>query len=248
MKKRMRMGWVAMTLLAMGSFVALNAYADTITGNQVIVKVNEVETTYDLDKVKLEVENGTTKVCICRCLCFRALQMLATQFADGVIPRDDIEVFTGWTTDGPEELFVEVMGWSSGDLAPMAGAAAAAYLTIDDAYFFFIQKSTGKAWKVVANEGLYPTGFFTYRTLVKTGQATNEQKTFFQTALRPQAVANMETLPLIDKFDIQAVASYGEDGILHIPAVFVSGGAAYEVELKDTGNYVFELIEVVNAD
>ena len=62
MKRKMRMGWmVAMTLLAMFSFVALDAYADTISGNQVVVKANDVETTYDLDKVKLEVEDGRAR-------------------------------------------------------------------------------------------------------------------------------------------------------------------------------------------
>jgi hypothetical protein len=242
MKKRMRMGWmVSMTVLAMVSFTAFNAYADTITTNQVVIKVNDVETTYDFDEVKLEVENGITKVCLCKCLCFRALQMLATQFSDGVIPRDDIKVYTGWTTDGPEELFVETMGWTHEDLAFMTGATDAAHLTIEDAYFFFVQKSTGKAWKVAAKEGLYPAGFFTYRTLVKTATATSEQTVLFQKALRPQAVANMGGLPLIDRFDIQEVAFFGQDGVLRIPSVILSGGAAYEAELNHTGNYVFEL-------
>jgi hypothetical protein len=248
MEKRMKIKWAVLAMSAMVLCMVATVYADTIVHNQVVVKSGETVVSYDLDEVKTEVEDGKTKVCICRCLCFRALQMLATRFADGVIPRDDIKIVTGWTTDGPEELFVEVMGWSSGDLTPMAGATAAAHLTIEDAYFFFIQKSTGKAWKVVANEGLYPQGFFAYRTLVKTGQATDEQKDFFQTALRPQAVINMETLPLIDKFDILAVPFYGEDGILHIPACFASGGGEYEVELRNLGNGVFELIKVVNAD
>jgi len=241
MERILRMEWVFMAFLAMVSFVAGPAYADTITTNQVTVKTNESETTYDLDKVKLEIEAGATKVCLCKCLCFRALQMLATQFADGVIPRDDIKVYTGWTTDGPEELFVETMGWSHEDLAFMAGATDATQLTIEDAYFFFVQKSTGKAWKVTAKVGLYPTQFFTYRTLVKTSTATDAQKTFFQKALRPQAVGNMGALPLIDKLDIQEVASFGQDEVLRIPVVFLSGGAAYEAELNHTGNYVFEL-------
>lgn len=248
MKKMLRSGWMVSILLAALVCVVPVSHADTITTNHVVVENNGVLTSYDFDQVKMEVEDGTTKVCICRCLCFRALQLLATQFADGVIPRDDIKIYTGWTTDGPEELFVEVMGWSHEDLAAMSGATAAANLTIVDAYFFFVQKSTGKAWKVAAKEGLYPTGFFTYRTLVKTGTATAEQKVFFQKALRPQAVANMEALPLIDRFDIQAVPFYGEDAILHIPSVFVSGGVEYEAELKDTGNYVFVLTNAVSVN
>jgi len=249
MKKRMRMGWmVSMTVLAMVSFAAFNAYADTITTNQAIVQAGAAETTYDFDKVKMEVENGITKVCICKCLCFRALQLLATQFTGGVVPRDDIKVYTGWTTDGAEELFVETMGWAHEDVAFMAGATDATQLTIEDAYFFFVQKSTGKAWKVTAKEGLYPTGFFTYRTLVQTGAATDAQKTFFQKALRPQAVANMKALPLIDKLGIQEVAFFGQNGALRIPVVFLSGGAAYEAELNHTGNYVFELTKADSLD
>jgi hypothetical protein len=47
---------------------------------------------------------------------------------------------------------------------------------------------------------------------------------------------NMETLPIIDKFDVQAVPFLGADGILRIPVVFVSGGMEYyEVELKKSG-------------
>ncbi len=243
MKKMLKSGWLVSVLLAAVVCMVSVSHAHTIVSNQVTVKSNEVEITYDFDQVKMEVENGVTKICICRCLCFRALQLLAAQFTDGVVPRDDIKVYTGWTTDGAEELFVETMGWAHEDLAFMTGATDAAHLTIEDAYFFFVQKSTDKAWKVRASAHLYPKEFFTYRTLVKAGQATDAQKSFFQTALRPQAVANMEALPMIDKFDIQEVASFGQDGVLHIPAVFASWGAAYEVELNDTGNYVFELMK-----
>jgi len=246
MKKGMRMGWMmAMALLALASLVTGTAFADTITTNQVIVKAGGAETTFDLDKVKLEVENGTTKVCLCKCLCFRALQLLATRFGDGAIPRDDIQIYTGWTTDGAEELFVETMGWTHEDLAFMKGATDATQLTIEDAYFFFIQKTTGKAWKVQARADLYPKEFFTYRTLAQSGQATDAQKSFFQKALRPQAEANMQALPLIDKFDIQGVAFFGQDEVLRIPMVILSGGAAYEANLNHTGNYVFELRDAV---
>jgi hypothetical protein len=248
MKRRMKMGWVAMTLLVICSFMEFNAYADTITGNQVAVKDNDVVTTYNLDNVKLEIEDGKTKVCLCRCLCFRSLQTLAAQFVDGVIPKDDITIYTGWTTDGPEELFIEVIGWSHDDLEFMADLTDPAYLTIEDAYFFFIQKSTGKVWKVMAKEDLYPMEFFTYRTLVKTGAATQEQKAFFQKSLRPQAVANMETLPFIDKFDIQAVPFYGEDGILRIPALFVFEGREYEADLEEVGKGTFELTGAVQLN
>ena len=249
MKKRMKMGWmVSMAVLAMVSFVGYNAYADTITTNQAVVKANDVETTYDFDKVKMEVENGITKVCICKCLCFRSLQLLSTQFTGGVVPRDDIKVYTGWTTDGAEELFVETMGWAHEDVVFMAGATDAAHLTIGDAYFFFVQKSTGRAWKVLAKEGLYPAGFFTYRTLVKTATASSEQTVFFQKALRPQAAANLAAIPLIDKLDIQEVAAFDQDGALRIPAVVLPGGMAYEVELSHTGNYVFELKNAVSLN
>nr|HDM99605.1 hypothetical protein [Deltaproteobacteria bacterium] len=245
MKRSMKIGWAAMTLLIICSFTGPDAYADTITGNQVAVKENDVITAYNLDDVKWETEDGKTKVCICRCLSFRSLQTLASQFADGVIPKEDITIYSGWTTDGPEELFIEVMGWPDDDLEFMTDPTAPAYLTIEDAYFFFIQKSTGKVWKVVAKEDLYPMEFFTYRTLVKTGAATQEQKAFFRKSLRPQAAANMETLPFIDKFDIQAVPFYGEDGILHIPALFVFEGREYEADLEEAGKDTFELTDAV---
>ena len=245
MEKRLKRGLVVLSIVVTVVSMVFTAYADTIIGNQVIVEVDDVTTTYDLDQVKIEVEGGKTKVCICRCLCFRALQMLAAQFDDGVIPRDDIKIVTGFTTDGPEELFVEVMGWPHTDLMFMANATDPAHLTIQDAFFFFIQKSTGLAWKVSASDDLYPTAFFDYRTLVKTKSATEEQTTLFKTALRPQAIAHMGALPLIDKFDVQTIPFYGDDGVLRLPAAFVSGGVEYDVELKDNGNNLFELIKAV---
>lgn len=245
MKRSMKIGWAAIVLLIICSFTGPDAYADTIYSNQVAVKDNDVVTMYNLDDVKWETEDGKTKICLCRCLCFRALQTLAARFEDGVIPKDDITIFSGFTTDGPEGLFIEVMGWSDDDLKFMAEPKDPTYLTIEDACFFFIQKSTSKVWKVVAREDLYPEEFFTYRTLVKTGSATQEQNAFWQKTVRPQAVANMEILPFIDKFDIQAVPYYGEDGILHIPALFVLEGREYEADLEEAGKDIFEVTDTV---
>ena len=245
MKRQFKLLWT-FAFLFVWCFLVATASADTITGNQLLVKVADDTVAYDLDEVKTEVENGTTKVCICRCLCFRALQTLATRIKDGVIPRDDIKIYTGWTTDGPEELFVEVMGWDHGDLVLFSGAKDAAYLTIEDAFFYFVQKSTGKAWKVAANEGLYPTGFFSYRTAVKNGSASEEEINFFKRALRPQAVSNMASLPMIDKFFVEAVSYLSEDGVLHIPAALAPWGMAYEAEFEDTGEGSFQLIKSVS--
>lgn len=242
MRKMLKGKWLVPVLLLAFVCMASVSQARTISTNHVVVNVNDVDTSYDFDQVKMEVEDGKTKVCICKCLCFRALQLLAIQFDDGVIPRDDIQIYTGWTTDGAEELFVETMGWAHEDLMFMIDATDATQLTIEDACFFFVQKSTGKAWKVQANEHLYPKEFFTYRTLVKTGKATNEQKLFFQNALRAQAVANMESLPLIDRFDIQETAYFGQNGILRVPSLFVDG-KEYEIELKIMGRY----LQIVNA-
>ena len=245
MKRQFKLLWT-FAFLFVWCFLVATASADTITGNQLLVKVADDTVAYDLDEVKTEVENGTTKVCICRCLCFRALQTLATRFEDGVIPRDDIKIYTGWTTDGPEELFVEVMGWAEDNLALFSGATNAVYLTIEDAFFYFVQKSTGKAWKVVASESLYPTGFFSYRTAVKDGSASEEEINFFKKALRPQAVSNMASLPMIDKFFVEAVSYLSEDGVLHIPAALAPWGMAYEAEFEDTGEGSFQLIKSVS--
>ena len=55
----------------------------------------------------------------------------------------------------------------------------------------------------------------------------------------------METLPIIDKFDVQAVPFLGADKILRIPVVFVSEGMEYEVTLKKVGNS--KLFKVINV-
>jgi len=237
MRRMLKGKWLVPLLLLVFVCMASISQAKTISTNHVVVEVKDVHTSYDFDQVKMEVEDGKTKVCVCKCLCFRALQLLTIQFDDGVIPRDDIQIYTGWTTDGTEEIFVETLGWPQEDGMFMIDTTDGVHLTIGDAWFFFVQKSAGKAWKVQANEHLYPKGFFTYRTLVKTVKATNEQKLFFQNALRPQAVANMESLPLIDRFDIQETAYFGQNGILRVTSLFVDG-KEYGIELKIMGRYL----------
>jgi hypothetical protein len=246
-KRSLKRGLLVLALFA--SILCFNSWAlaDTILTNYVDVESKGQTNRYYLDDIKTEeAEGGRTKVCMCKMLSFRALQMMASQFPDGVIPKDDIQIYTGWTTDGPEELFVDVMGWAHKDLAFMKDANDSTHLTIEDAVFFFIQKSTGRVWKVNAREGLYPLDFFKYRTLIHTGMATQEQRTFFQTVLRPQAVLNMEKLPMIDKFDVQAISFLGADGILQIPVVLEFGGTEfYEVKLKKAGkSNMFKVIEV----
>jgi hypothetical protein len=56
----------------------------------------------------------------------------------------------------------------------------------------------------------------------------------------------LETLPIIDKFDVQAIPLMDEDGILRIPVVFESGGTEfYGVKLKKAGkSKLFKVIEV----
>ena len=248
MKRQYETKWTLSILLMILLFSVAPVSADTITGNQLSVKLGDNTVTYDLDEVKTEVENGVTKVCICRCLCFRALQILSSRFDDGVIPVDDIKVYTGWTTDGAEELLVEVMGWDHEDLAFVQGATDAASLTLEDAFFYFVQKSTGKAWKVVAREGLYPTGFFSYRTAVKKEIASEEEINFFKKALRPQAVSNIASLPMIDKFSVEAVSYLAADGVLHIPVAFSADGASYEAGLEHQGDNLFKLIKAQKID
>ncbi len=248
MKKQYKTKWILSILLMLLVFSVATVSADTITDNRLSVKLGDNTVIYDLDEVKTEVENGVTKVCICRCLCFRALQILSSRFEGGVIPAEDIKVYTGWTTDGAEELLVEVMGWDHEDLAFVPDATAAAYLTLEDAFFYFVQKSTGKAWKVTAREGLYPTGFFSYRTAVKMKTASEEEINFFKKALRPQAVSNMASLPMIDKFSVEAVSYLAADGVLHIPIAVSADGASYEAGLEHQGDNQFKLIKAQKID
>jgi hypothetical protein len=231
----------AMVLAVVICLGSTGAGAETVRTNTVVVAAGGTSTAYDFDEVRLEEEDGVVKVCVCKSLAFRALQLLAGRFADAIVPRDDIRILTGWTTDGAEELFVDIMGWPAADLAFTAGATEATQLTITDAYFIFVRKSTGEAWKVTADEDLYPCGFFHYRTLIKSGRATSAEKQFWQTALRPQAVANMAAIPLIDKLNIQPVAFFGTDNsILHIPTVCVADGSEYRIEMRYSGS-AFEL-------
>lgn len=107
MKKMLKSGWLVSVLLTAVVCMVSISHADTIATNQVTVKSNEVETTYDFDEVNLKVQNGVTKVSICKCLSFRSLQLLATQFSDGVIPRDDIKVYAAYTST-PSHKFCDI--------------------------------------------------------------------------------------------------------------------------------------------
>lgn len=233
--------------VVLGCFVLLsagNVLADSILDNHVKVKTAGETVTFDLDVVKWETaEDGSLEPCACRMLSFRALQTLSKQFDKGIIPKDDLKIFTGWTTDGPEELFIGKMGWSSQDLSFTADATAMPYLTAADMVFYFVQKSTNRAWKVWAASDLHSPAFFEYRTLIKTNAATAEQKKLFKGVIKAQAIKNLDTLPLVDKFEVQELPYYGSDGILHLPSVFISSGMERGAALKYEENG-FKLINV----
>lgn len=214
------------------AFYAVNTWADTILNNQIKIKVDTNTVSYDIDNVKWEtVEDGSQQPCPCQMLSFRALQLLAGQFKDGVMPRDDIRIFTGWTTEGPKELLVEKMGWNDKELSFTANATPTFYLQEKDMVFYFIQKSTNRCWKVWATD-LHAPAFFEYRTLIKTNSATADQKKLFKNVIKPQAIRNLENIPLVDKFKIQEVAYYDENEVLHLPSTFISNGLEIGVDFK----------------
>ena len=123
MSKKMMKGWIALSILAVAVYMAPSVHGETITGNQIRVRANDVITTYDLHQVlKRKSKTVRPKSAFADAFASGRFSSLAAQFSDGVVPRDDINIFTGWTTHGAEELFVDVMGWSPSDLAFVTGA------------------------------------------------------------------------------------------------------------------------------
>ena len=227
-------------------FAALSStQADTISSNEVKISTGGVSTVYNLDNIKIEVENGQEKICLCRLLCFRALQTLSTHLEDGIVPNDDITIVTGWTTDGPEELFITELGWSEDDVSFITSATVSEYLNINDAVFYFTRKSTGETWKVSAKNGLYPNDFFLYRTLVKTGAGTEEQSAAFKNTMRPQAISNFESIPMVDLFDAVPAAYMDFNqmtlgGTLNIPHALFNG-TEFSVQMNLGSGLLFSL-------
>ncbi len=158
---------------------------------------------------------GGTKFCLCQGVAFRIAQILAeTVWRDGAFHSWDVDVETGWNTDGPEEFFEDAAGVHS--LAYAANATPDKNLTLADSWYRITVLSTGKTYSFRGTSAIYPENFLELRSKYKNGTATEEEITAMQ-ALRKQIVQFMTALP----FASQAFAVEVSQG-----AVSGSGGGS----------------------
>lgn len=151
--------------------------------------------------------DGGTKPCFCQRLAFRATQALeksesfCAQYPNG-LPMGDFRIITRWNTDGAEELFVDALAWANEDVVIMADATDHNALALEDAVFYFVPKSGGTAWKVMAQASLFPADFFALRAAAKTGGQA-EKEAFMP--VKNEAMALLATVPIENGFMVEVV-------------------------------------------
>lgn len=163
-----------------------------------------------------EVEaDGSVGDCFCQRLAFRSAQALQASGSfralhPAGIPVEGIRIVTKWSTDGAEELFVDILGWNAGDVRIKINAVAPALLSLDDAVFYFVTSDETRAWKVSAQAKLFPENFFTTRVAAKTSGTAAEKAAF--KAVKRDAMENyLRPLPLNDAFLVEKIDPASEE-------------------------------------
>ena len=137
--------------------------------------------------------DGGTKFCLCQGVCFRIAQILAeTVWGDGTFHSWDVDVETGWNTDGPEEFFADAAEVHS--LAYDENATPDKDLTLEDSWYKVTVLSTGKIYSFQGTSTIYIENFLELRSKYKNGTATEEEIASMQ-ALRKEVVQFMTALP-----------------------------------------------------
>lgn len=154
------------------------------------------------------VENKGTekeKKCLCQAVCFRAAQLAAPAWEDGVFRTHEIRgIRTGWNTPGPYEFFSDRdFGDETGDLGipeekirveQLDGRPAVSFkeLTVRDNWYEF-ELADGRAVRVgVREDGVFPAEFWSLRSQAKSGGEAG-RNAFRQ--CRRQALARVGALP-----------------------------------------------------
>ena len=154
------------------------------------------------------------KSCVCMMTAFRALQTVMQVAGIENVENQSVNILTGWSTDGPEELFVDILGWEAGSGFLYADPITAATdLTLTDAWYEF--NISGQIYRVQSLAENYaftddPShdgyqegwGFFDYRTYFKTALEMDATKEYFRDVVRSQIVENFSSTA---GFDVQAV-------------------------------------------
>ncbi|MBN1533177.1 MAG: hypothetical protein JXA20_10980 [Spirochaetes bacterium] len=128
-------------------------------------------------------EEEEIKMCYCRALVFRMLQVLSREWADGIVRTYELEgIQTGWNTPDIKEVFNALFGKAPVKVTIAEGSTPNAYLGRKDNWFLVTFKS-GKQIEIRASERLYTERYFELRGALQRGEkelylteAMNEKK------------------------------------------------------------------------
>jgi hypothetical protein len=182
-----------------------------IEDNSLSFETSEGVITVDYQGV-VEEEGG--KICICRAVHFRALQLAADMWIDGHIRVDRLKIASGIHTDGPEE-FVEALKDLEVVIDPIEvdESIPGAHLGLPCYSVLVTNTATEKQRRIscrpeiFSGDGFNHVDFFALRTKMKTGTATNEEKGKFKSTVRPRVVQNLSQVPLENLFEVAPVAN-----------------------------------------
>ena len=146
--------------------------------------------------------SGVYKACICSMFSFRALQAISEYLGISDMNTASTTIVSAWSTDGPEHVFTDTMGWKVGsNFIYTDPITASPSLTLDDAWLTFtIGSSTYKVSSLAENYDFiddtnhagYQAGwdFFDYRRYFQTNPGMDDTKMYFRDVVRAQIVTN----------------------------------------------------------
>lgn len=171
------------------------------------------------DVVQEETPSGSTKICICRAVHFRALQLASAMWKKRQVAVDELEIACGINTPGPEE-FVEALEGLGVIIEPVQvdTSTGGEYLGLYNYSVLVTNTATGKQVRISPRPELYSgltndghafdhVEFFELRRKIKTGTATEEDKKFFKEQIRPRVVENFGSLPLVNMYEVAVVTN-----------------------------------------
>ncbi len=125
----------------------------------------------------MEGEGDQRHPCLCRAMAYRVAQIASSAWKDGVFDVKDVVVQTGWNSDGPRELFVELMGVPSVEYGIGGKVTSPDAMSLADCWYKLTIISTGETFVFRGTEQLLPSRFLELRNKVKGGAATADEQT-----------------------------------------------------------------------
>lgn len=129
----------------------------------------------------MEGEGDQRHPCLCRAMAYRVAQIVSSAWGDGIFDINDVKVETGWNSDGPKELFVDLMGLPSVIYGVNGKISSPDSMSLADCWYRVTVLSTGESFVFRGTEQMLPSDFMVLRNKVKGGTATpDEQKVLRQ--------------------------------------------------------------------